>query len=239
MGSNSTITAIVICFGLMVGACSMQHTGYKNEKTPEDLFQRRIESEIKDAFYRQPPNCVTVLPVEDSGGKKFGDPLIENAIARHARDRFDRVIGHAEREHLVRRLGFDLNNSIDRQRYADKSQCGNFLEFVPWGGRSAYLVVWSRRAFGIEARLIDPARKTILWRARHEAKRSAGGLAISPLGAVMQVVDTTAQQSDNDIMASLADDVARRLMTSLPDLRSSRMAIPGISSANIGLPHKK
>ena len=238
MALNSPITAILICFGLMVGACSTQHTGYSDEDTPEDLFQRRIESEIKEAFYRQPPDCVTVLSVEDSGGRKFDDPIIEKAIARHARDRFDRVIGHIEREHLVRRLGFDLTNSIDRQRYAEKSRCGNFLEFVPWGGWSAYLVVWSRRAIGIEARLIDPSRKTILWRARHAANRSAGGVAVSPLGAVMKVIDTTAQQSDSDIRASLADDVARRLMTSLPDLRASRMAIPGISSANVILPYK-
>ena len=85
---------------------------------------------------------------------------------------------------------------------------------------------------------IDPSRKTILWRARHAANRNAGGVAISPLGAVMKVIDTTAQQSDSDIRASLADDVARRLMTSLPDLRASRMAIPGISSANVILPYK-
>ena len=71
-----------------------------------------------------------------------------------------------------------------------------------------------------------------MWRARHEAKRSAGGLAVSPLSAFIKVVETTAQQSDNDIRESLADDVARRLMKSLPDLRSTKMAIPGSSSAN-------
>ena len=99
----------MICFGLMVGACSTQHTGYKNEKkTPEDLFQRRIESEIKDAFYRQPPNCVTVLPSRTRAVRSLATRSLENAIARHARDRFDRVIGHAEREHLVRRLGLIL-----------------------------------------------------------------------------------------------------------------------------------
>ena len=226
------ITSILTCFGLIVGGCSTQHTGYNNEDMPEDPFQRRVESEIKEAFYRQPPSCVTVLPVEDSGGRKFIDPLIEKAIARHARDRFDRVIGHGEREYLVKRLGFDLINPIDRKRYADKSKCANFLEFVPWRGQSAYLVVWSRRAVGIEARLTSASRRTILWRARHEAKRSAGGLAVSPLSAFIKVVETTAQQSDNDIRESLADDVARRLMKSLPDLRSTEMAIPGSSSAN-------
>ena len=58
-----------------------------------------------------------------------------------------------------------------------------------------------------------------LWKARHQGIRSDGGLPLSPVSAAVSSFEATRFHLDDDITASLTDDVVRRLIATLPDTR--------------------
>lgn len=185
---------------------------------PPDL-DRRTEVELSDTYFSEFPDCVTVLPGANSTEQtpqKFA--YLEAALVRHARDRFVRVIGGRERRHLIKRLLVDLDVAEDRAYFARRTRCRHFLTFAPWGRSDLYAVVYSRKAVGIEASLTGVGNAAPLWRARHVAVRSDGSLPLSPLGAVIGAFEAARMESDGDLPHSMADDVARRLISTLPDL---------------------
>lgn len=179
-----------------------------------------VETEITDALYRTVPGCVAVRPVGfDDVGRKIAD-IVENSIVRHARDRFDRVIGGATRRDLERKLAVDLSHDGDRRIFAGSTGCRYFLDISPWKSEDGYFLVWSRRSIGVSVRLTGADTEKLLWRARHVAHRQDGGLPLSPLGVLFDVARAGAFRADTDIPHSLADDLARRLFSTLPDMRS-------------------
>ena len=62
----------------------------------------------------------------------------------------------------------------------------------------------------------------VLWRARHIADRSGGGLPVSPIGIVIDTYSSAQFSSDREIAESVVDDALRRLVRSLPDARVYR-----------------
>ena len=59
----------------------------------------------------------------------------------------------------------------------------------------------------------------VVWRARHAATRSEGGLPTSFLSAAVNMFAAGAQHADPDVRLSVADDAVRRIVVSLPDTR--------------------
>ncbi|MEQ8831026.1 MAG: hypothetical protein RLW87_14590 [Alphaproteobacteria bacterium] len=182
---------------------------------PPDL-DRSTEVDLSDAYFAALPDCVTILPM--GAGTDGGAPILEAAMTRHARDRFSRVIGGPERRALTDHLLVDLTVPEDRAYFARRTRCRHFLTFAPWGGEDLYAVVYSRKTVGIAAQLTDGGDGAPLWRARHVAVRSDGSLPLSPLGVVIGAFEAARLEGDADLPNSMADDVARRLISTLPDL---------------------
>jgi len=220
IGFTRAIAVAMAALGL--SACvstGQQTTSYGTPaQAPPDL-QRQVEVDLAEAYFIELPNCVTVLPMADEGGARFaGSEILEGALVRYARDRFERVIGGTERLQLEDRMLIDLTNPDDRAYYTRRTRCRHFLEFMPWQDDSVYAVVWSRKTVGIDARITDASGEDHVWRARHVTARSDGGLPLSPIGAVIGIFEATSLESDQDLPDSMADDVARRLMATIPDL---------------------
>ena len=60
----------------------------------------------------------------------------------------------------------------------------------------------------------------VLWRARHIANRSDGGIPLSPIGIAVDAFSSAQFSSDREIAESVVDDAVRRLVRSLPNARS-------------------
>ncbi|MEQ8444136.1 MAG: hypothetical protein RIM72_08720 [Alphaproteobacteria bacterium] len=213
---------LMVLAALGLGACvstGQQTTTYgAGGETPPDL-RREVEVDLTEAYYLHLPDCVTVLPMADEDGALFaGADVLEAAMVRYARDRFSRVIGGTERLQIEDRMLVNLTNPDDRAYYTRRTRCRHFLEFRPWQDASIYAVVWTRKTVGIDAQITDASGEDYLWRARHVTARSDGGLPLSPIGAVIGIFEATSMESDRDLPESMADDVARRLIATIPDL---------------------
>jgi hypothetical protein len=95
--------------------------------------------------------------------------------------------------------------------------CDAFVTMEVIGPGQSYLVVWSEVRIGIEVRMIRAGDRRLLWRARHIAGRSEGGLPISPAGFVMDAFSSTRFSADREIVDSVIDDAVRRIVASLPN----------------------
>lgn len=180
---------------------------------------REVLYKVDRSFYHAPPSCVVVLPTTErkaTGG--VAAARIERAVARHLRDKIPRVIGPFARERAARRLALDLNHAGDRRRFAALERCDAFVRWRVIAASSDYLLVWSGRDFGLEVEMFrDPDR--MLWKASHVARRSDGSLPLSPISASIAIFEAGWFESDSEILPSMVDDVMRRLVVSLPDVR--------------------
>ena len=59
-----------------------------------------------------------------------------------------------------------------------------------------------------------------VWRARHLARRSEGGISLSPIGAIADTVFSTRFASDRDVVEGVIDDAVRRMLVPLPNAKS-------------------
>lgn len=212
---------------LALTACmGTRHVGYDKPATDMPGGSRTVQFELSRDFYAAAPDCVTVLPVnEPKGANTSLARTLEDALARYLKERVTLVIDRMERERLVRELAVDLTHAGDRRAYAHAARCPYFLYSRPWGqGEAAYLLFWTQSAVGVEASLGDASGEKPLWKARHVAKRSDGGIPLSPLSAAVSIFNATKLSQDGDVALSLADDAARRILGTLPEIRRSRLS---------------
>ncbi len=141
---------------------------------------------------------------------------MENILVRRLYERFSRVVGGQLRDARAANLAFDLTLVADQLEFSEMIDCDSVFEYQISRPKHTYLFVWSEFRIGIEARLVRRNDGLELWKARHIARRSGGGLSISPFGLVVNAFDANALSSDGDVVESVAEDLIRRLLKSMP-----------------------
>ncbi len=218
------VTLSVVACAIALASCRTEYRAYgerpvTSDNAPvESLDGRRVFFRVERAFYRDPPQCVVVLPAPDDHATSAATARIESAVARHLRDKVPRVIGPLRRDRAARRLALDLNDAGDRRRFARLERCDAFLRWRMIGSSSDYFLVWSRRDLGLDVEMFREPGRT-LWKAAHVAHRSDGGLPLSPLSAPFDIYKASRFSKDQDILPSMIDDIMRRLVVTLPDVR--------------------
>ncbi len=214
----------VIASALMLFACQTDYRSYGERPATGggaaigQADGQRVFYRVDRAFYRDPPECVVVMPPPDRGASASVTANVEAAVARHLRDKVRRVIGPLDRRRAERRLALDLNDAGDRRRLARRERCDAFVRWRVIGSSSENFLVWSHRDVGLDVEMFrDPDRT--LWKASHVAHRSDGGVPLSPLAAPFAIYEAARFSKDLDILPSMIDDIMRRLVVSLPDLR--------------------
>ncbi len=178
----------------------------------------RDQHRVYQAFYTDPPNCVVVLP-GDGASNVTRLELIEGALSRQLSGRIGRVIHPRERRRLVRAMAFNLRNKVDARHFAAAANCPALLR---WSSRvigNVYTPIWSEKHMTIEVELSRAQDGAILWQAEASSVRSSGDPPLSLLSLPFAVYKTARFQADQDAVASMTDDLARRLVASLPDVR--------------------
>jgi hypothetical protein len=205
----------MLLLGPLLGC--MPTTSYQAyDAAPAEPWQRQVRYERSDALLREAPGCVVVQPSEREAGTL--GLAVEAALARGLTQRVGRVILPLPRDRLLRELALGLDSDQDRRWFAAATGCDAVLDWALTIDEKTYAVVWAHRAIGVEAALrhVDG---TLLWRARHDAWRGDGGLPLGPIGAVTATVAAARVGADPELVDSMADDLARRLFATLPDLR--------------------
>ena len=222
--SRVYVTFAILACAVALASCRTEYRAYgerpvtNDAATIETLDRRQVFFRVERAFYRDPPQCVVVLPASDGRAAGKASARIENAVARHLRDKVSRVIGPMRRDRAVRRLALDLNNAGDRRRFGQIERCDVFVRWRTIESSSGYFLIWSRRDFGLDIEMFRETDKT-LWKASHVARRSDGNLPLSILSAPLAIYEAGRFSTDQDMLPSMIDDTLRRLVASLPDVR--------------------
>lgn len=202
-----------------------RYTGYEGAAEQSNGFGRTVEFEVTGAFYQDPPACAVVMPFAGNGPNDPRAVIVEESLARQLSTRLAGVVGPRMRERWVRDLAVDLDNARDRKALARASGCRFFLESAPWGEGAVFALFWTQERVGVEVRLLRADDGALLWKARHVATRSEGGVPLSPLSAVYNILSVGDFKADGDVPVSLVDDATRRIAQTLPDTRGFGMRV--------------
>ena len=207
--------ALIACLAV-AGCITTNHVPYDEAGGENPFFERRIAFEVGEAFHRSPPDCAVVLPVAASPAVAA---MVEAALFRYLTGRLPRVVGPLKRRRAVRSLAVDLADPDGRRVLAANMRCSAFVRatVTEWGDDN--VLVWARRRFGLDVVLVRAADGAALWKARHASYRSDGGLPLSPFSVPLSAIEAGRFYADGDIAPSLVDDVVRRTVATLPDVR--------------------
>jgi len=213
---------LVLLGGLLTTACTeTRYVEYNEADKQEEFPFKMVAYEIDPSFYNKFPNCVLILPPGPKAGITWElSHIIETALARHFERRFDRVIDGLERQISVQRHSVDLETTGGQRILAQKLNCEAVLITKVLDPRIDYLLIWSQVGVGLELQLRNSNDDQLLWRARHKARRSEGGLSLSPIGAMVDTVVSTRFAADRDVAEGVVDDAIRRMVYPLPNMRS-------------------
>ena len=173
---------------------------------------------LGDAFFRDPPDCIAILPASGAAASGLAQP-IEAAALRVIAARVPRAIGADERQRIERRFGLNPETVEDRRRFAKATGCRFGARPQILTADTHYAIFWSGRRIGIALDIVRHSDGAILWRAAHVARRDDGGLPFSPLAIGAAATRAGLALSDGEAVLSMIDDVMRRIAVTLPDLR--------------------
>lgn len=176
---------------------------------------------LSNAFLRDPPACVLVLPtVSLSARSSISAAQVDAAVERFLAVRFDHVLAGAHRDRMARHLAVDLANPADLAVFARRMQCRHVLRVSVRGGGLSYAVIWAQRRIGLEISLYRVgAPDQPLWWGRRDGVKGDGDLPLSPLSVAGAMWRAARVAGDVEQGVSLLDDVLRRMLASLPDVR--------------------
>lgn len=209
---------VLLAVGWLAACGQTAYTSYDQNRSDDPPASRQVRFDLADRFYRDPPRCLTILSLDGGAPVQIRDQ-IERAAARHFSGKVDRVIGPDERQKLTRRLAFDLSHTGDRRRYARQTRCHHFIRPELDTLAESFALIWAGRKFGLTLHLTGVEPTDTLWRASHVAERGDGGLPFSPLSFGGAVLRAARAHGDRDQLPSMIDDVFRRMLRTLPDVR--------------------
>ena len=202
---------------LWLAACGpTRYTDYQAGSQSMPLLERSVALHVGRAFYRPTPGCAVVMPVAGQATPGLRH-AVEAALYRHLVTKLPNVVGPRVRRREVRKLAIDLRREPDRALLTRALRCPVLVEAKIWQSSEDFALVWSRKNLDLE--IVMLRRDRLLWKGRHNADRSDGGLLLSPLSAPFAVAKASRLHGDGDAMISLVDDTVRRIVASLPDVR--------------------
>ncbi len=208
--------AAVLFLTALTGCVSTTYTDYRARSDDAPLLGRQVAVYRVADYSRPPPSCAIVMPAEGDAAPGLRR-VVEDAVHRHLAAKLPRVVGPVERARRVRRLAIDIRRADGRAILVRATRCPVLARARILDSSEDFVLVWSRKNLNLEIAL---ARDGVaIWKARHDAARSDGGLPLSPISAPLAIVQAARLHGDDDVMLSLVDDAVRRIFAALPDMR--------------------
>ncbi len=180
---------------------------------------RTVSYGLSKAYFRQAPRCILVLPMDRDRVGDAAARALEDAVARHLAHRVGRVVpagrvGHERRRRALR--------PDDLKRLGRALRCDAAMQIKTPGFQRTFALVWAQARLGLTLQLRATRNGEALWWGRHAAERSEGGLPMGLLSLPIEAFSASRFAEDADVLPSMADDVARRVMESLPPVPQGR-----------------
>lgn len=214
------ILVAVVALAVHSGGCARTTYRAHNDSTKveESLNSRVVTYRVESAIYTTLPECAVVLPPDGKAPAAISR-LAGPALARYLGGRITRIIGPSERRRLEKQHGLDIRDDADRHHFTRVTGCKTYLRWRVVAAEDTYFLVWSQRRIGLWAALHRVGDDKLLWQAAHTGRRSDGTLPLSALSVPFAAFEATSFKGDTDVLPSMIDDVVRRLIVTLPDLR--------------------
>ena len=212
---------IALCgaFILLVACTETRYVSMGESAARESIpFLRTVAYDVDPAYRAGRTDCILILPTVRDGPPDELNDLVEAALARHLAGRVDRVIDPQEREQAIDYLDLEPDESASAGvALAAQLGCDSVLASALVAESANAFAVWSELRIGLDLRLIRADNQRLLWRARHVATRSRGGVPMSLPSLVVNSISAAGLSADRDAIESLVDDAARRLVAALPE----------------------
>ncbi len=218
----SKISGLVLCIFITLasGGCGgTRYVPFEAAEKTNSLPMRTVAVEINPEFFEDFPNCVVVMPPKASASAARYSRSVESALSRHLTVKISRVVSLKERNLVARRMGVDMRHPGDFRDLMKELGCDTYVKSEVVGAGKSFLLVWSKMRIGLDVSLLRVGGERPLWRARHVAGRSDGGISLSPVGVVVNAFMALRFSADRDVDVSVVEDAVRRLVYSMPDAK--------------------
>jgi len=218
---GNTGRSICLAIALFLAACAgTTYTSFDETNENKLGLVRSVGFELDPAYRNAFPDCVIVMPATTTSALTRLAPLVEASLAHHMTRKVSRVIGPRARKIAALQKSLDLDDPGDQDELANSLDCGAFLLPFISGAGQRNLLVWSQVQIALEVRMVRSGDRQVLWKARHIAERSGGGLPLSPVGIAVNAFTSARFSIDfRDVTVSVIEDAVRRIVQSLPDAR--------------------
>ena len=221
--SKTRLATVATALMLLSGCQSISYVDYNSSsEVPDSSLSRSVAYEVTPAFELSAPDCVIVLPLGEKEVSSDRGRAVERALARYLYEKVDRVVGPRERDDAANRLGVDARSTDGMEHILRHFRCDYAVRSAPIGDHGVYALVWAQARVGLQVQLEHGRRGTVMWRARHVATRSDGGLPFSPVAVVVNAFRAARFQGDHEEFDTLIDDAARRILRTFPRVKRFR-----------------
>ncbi len=202
---------------IAITGCASPSYINKGEGETGWLGMNEVVFQVNDAYKANPPDCVAILPLTI---KTPSQPMATPEDAAKVRlSLYAHLATQSKREVRLERIDHVLNQvKGDRKALAERIKCGTILEGEITEYGTTFLALYSRVAVGIDLKMVRAADGMVLWEGHHTAASHGGTIPLDPVGVAMGVLDAASNIRDEQILR-VTDDLARRLVSTIPDNR--------------------
>ncbi len=225
--------AAVSILALILAACTSPSYVDKMDKKGDATANpfSKVVFHVYDTYNENPPECVAVMPLGTPKGTASKDAKITfdqaSAVRRAV---YAQLSPQGKRDVEIPRVDFVLKqmSKADRDNITQlgkKLNCDAVItgEVTEYG--SSYFGIYSKVAVGADLKMVRVGNGRILWEASHVAESQGGSIPLSPVGLAMGIIDA-ATNVDEEHLLRVIDDLARRLVSTIPDNRIAVLEDP-------------
>lgn len=220
-GKTIAAVALMMVAGWLSACAETRYVSF-SEVSPKEsdgaAVSRVVAFERDPRLLSQPPRCVVFQQLPANTVDPRLALIIEDTILRHLSRRVSRMVSGSYRDRLARERGLDPARQKDTIKLAAAAGCDAVLSAEIIDPEAFYALVIAGYRLGLDLRLVRVVDGVPMWRSRHVAQRSDGGL---PLGfsALTAAWSASSFAQDEESVHSLVDDLARRLFATWPARR--------------------
>ncbi|MDV7338361.1 hypothetical protein RYZ26_02050 [Terasakiella sp. A23] len=203
------------CLILLLSACVTAPQYREAGKGEGELKASDVNFKVSGMLYRDPPDCVAVLPAVATDQPEMAK-MLSVALARHLGEKVDRVIFPRKRAAIEKRDGLDLSDKGDRRRFSYRTKCRFYARAELYDLGDEFVGVFAEKHVGVRLDLMRFEDDEPMWQAAHTVWRADGGVPSSPLGLLGGFASAARFKGDAEILPSLVDDAMRRMIRTLP-----------------------
>lgn len=211
--------ALLAAIAVIPAACSTPRYVEKGNEGSVPTLGGTVTYKVHPLMESAPPACVAILPFTpgDDGVTKEETDGVRRAIYAHLAPQGKKDVELARVDFVLGKLGA----KAERAELGRQLKCDAVLEGTVREIGTTFLGVYSNVSAGAELRLVRVSDGALLWEASHVASSHGGSVPLSPTGLVMGIFSAADNVSEEQ-QRRILDDLARRLVSTIPD---NRMAV--------------